>query len=147
MLAFVTQHPALRSGDARGNRALCVHRAAWVGFTCASLGIADAAGFDENAAFTTMRTHSTASVIVNESCLKDLSVASINGAMGIKAAVWFDDTDSSPCNERKQPLCRDLATSEFQVVSLRFMLPDVRGLSAKSLNIRRNSVSATYTFR
>lgn len=150
MLTFATaQRSILRSGDALCRRGSCVQWewAALLGLTLASFGLAGAAGFDEISAFTTVRTNSSTSNVASESRLKNLALANGNAATSIRAAAAIDDADSSLCNEKKQPLCRDLAASEFQVISLRFVLPEVRGLSPKSLNIRRNSVSATYTFR
>lgn len=144
MFAFATQQPI--SGDGLCDRASWLKWAALSGITCASFGGVIAAGFDDIGAFNTMRSNAPSSVIVNQSRPKNLAVASASATIGIKA-VALDDAESSLCNEKKQPLCRDLAASEFQLTSLRFMLPEVRGLSPKSLNIRRNSVSATYTFR
>lgn len=150
MLAFATaQRSILRSGGALCSRSACLQwaSAALVGLTLASFGLAGAAGFDEISAFTTVRSNASISNVANESRLKNLSLASSHAATSFRAAAAMDDADSPLCNEKKQPLCRDLAASEFQVVSLRFMLPEVRGLSPKSLNIRRNSVTANYTFR
>ena len=150
MLTFATaQRSILRSGDAPCSRRSCVRWewAALVGLTMASFGLAGASGFDEISAFTTVRSNSSTSNVASESRVKNLALASGNAATRIRGAVAIDDADASLCNDKKQPLCRDLAVSEFQVISLRFVLPEVRGLSPKSLNIRRNSVSATYTFR
>jgi len=121
--------------------------AALVVMTYASLNLANATDFLDIGALSKMRSSSPSSLIVLDTRAKNLDVLSTsNAAIGIKAAL-NDESDSSICNEKRQPLCRDLAASEFQLTSLRFMLPEVRGLSPKSLNIRRNSVSATYTFR
>lgn len=139
MLAFATaQRSMLRNGDALCGRGSCVRWewAALVGLTLASFGRAGAAGFDEISAFTTVRSNSSTSNVGSESRLKNLSLASSNAATSIRGAAAVDDADTSLCNDKKQPLCRDLAASEFQVISLRFVLPEVRGLSPKSLNIR-----------
>ncbi len=147
MLAFATQLPIQRRAARRCRRASCVQWAALAGMTWASLNLANAAGFDEIGAFNIMRPNALGNIIFNESRPKNFAAANANTTVGINVAVPIDATDSARCNEKKQPLCRDLARSEFQVTSLRFMLPEVRGLSPKSLNIRHNSVSATYTFR
>ena len=147
MLAFATQPPILCSGEGSCNSTFGAQWAALVAITCASLNLANAAGFDEIGAFNIMRPNALGSIIVNESRPKNFVVGSTNTAIGINVASAIDAAESSVCTEKKQPLCRDLAKSEFQLTSLHFMLPEVRGLSPKSLNIRRNSVSATYTFR
>ena len=88
------------------------------------------------------------SVIVNQSRPKNLGVSSANNAaIDIKGATSVAESDLSICDEKKQPLCRHLAASGLQLTSHRFMLPEVCGLSPKSLNIQRNSVSASYSFR
>ena len=122
--------------------------AALVVMTSASLNLANATDFLDIGALSNVRSSAPRGLIVLDSRAKSLDVLrTSNAAMGIKAATFNDESDSSICNQKRQPLCRDLAASEFQLTSLRFMLPEVRGLSPKSLNIRRNSVSATYTFR
>lgn len=148
MLAFTTQQTILRIGVGPCDRASCTQLAALMVMTYASLNLANATDFQDTGAFNNLRSNSPSSLIVNDIRPKNLGGFSTNNAaIGIKAATVADESDSSICNEKRQPLCRDLAASEFQLTSLRFMLPEVRGLTAKSLNIRRNSVSATYTFR
>ncbi len=66
---------------------------------------------------------------------------------GVVPAPFFEEPGSIRCRELSPKICRDLATTEFQLTSLRFMVPEVPGLAAKSLTIRRNSVIANYTFR
>ncbi len=145
MHPFTTQHSILGTSGGLRDRISCVQWTAFFVLLCASFGIATAAGVDEIGAFNNVRTRSVTSVVVNDSQPKNLAVSGSNAAIGIKLAI--DESESSMCNEKKQPLCRDLAASEFHMTSLRFMPPEVRGLSPKSLNVRRNLVSATYTFR
>ena len=148
MLAFTTQQTILRIGGGQGDRASCMQMAALMVMTYVSLNLASATDFQDAGAFSNLQSDSPSSLIVRDTRPKNLGGFSTNNAaIGIKAATVADESDSSICNEKRQPLCRDLAASEFQLTSLRFMLPEVRGLTAKSLNIRRNSVSATYTFR
>lgn len=66
---------------------------------------------------------------------------------GVVPAPFFEEPGSIRCRELPPKICRDLAKTEFQLTSLRFMVPEVPGLAAKSLTIRRNSVIANYTFR
>jgi hypothetical protein len=68
----------------------------------------------------------------------------LNGAV---PAPFFEAADLTRCREVQPKVCRDLARAEFQLTSLRFMVPDVPGLAPRSLSIRRNSVVANYTFR
>ena len=148
MVTFTSEQQQAGSSPAPRDRISCGQ---WAVLTCiigVSLNLAHAAGFDDTGALSNLRASSSTSVVVNESRPKNLAVSGTsNATVGVRAATLPDDRDLSICNEKTQPLCRDLAASEFQVTSLRFMLPEVRGLSPKSLNIRRNSVSATYTFR
>ena len=74
-------------------------------------------------------------------------LATIEYASGLAAAPFFAASESTQCREKPYRFCRDLAQSEFRLTSLRFMVPEVPGLSPKSLSIRRNSVVANYTFR
>ena len=148
MFAFTTQHVVSHGG---GGLYVGVFRVGWAALATiifGSVNLASAAGFHEISAINNASsTAAPTSIIFNESRPKNLSVTgATNAAISTKAAL-VESSDSSICNEKKQPLCRDLAASEFQFTSLRFMLPEVRGLSPKSLNVRRNSVSATYTFR
>lgn len=66
---------------------------------------------------------------------------------GVVPGPFFEEPGSIRCRELPPKICRDLAKTEFQLTSLRFMVPEVPGLAAKSLTIRRNSVIANYTFR
>jgi len=68
----------------------------------------------------------------------------LNGAV---PAPFFEEAELIRCREVQPKICRDLARAEFQLTSLRFMVPEVPGLAPKSLTIRRNSVVANYTFR
>lgn len=65
----------------------------------------------------------------------------------IPEAPFFTASESTQCRAKPYRFCRDFSQSEFRITSLRFMVPEVRGLSPKSLTIRRNSVIANYTFR
>ena len=100
MIAFASQYPILRSGCALCNRASCAQWFALIGVTCTSLGIANAAGFDDMGAFNPARTNASSSLVVNDSRPKWLSVASTNAAVGVKAAATIDDADSSLRNEK-----------------------------------------------
>ncbi len=75
------------------------------------------------------------------------SLTSIEPAAGLRQAPFFTASESTQCREKPYRFCRDLAQTEFRLTSLRFMVPEVRGLAPKSLTIRRNSVIANYTFR
>ena len=75
------------------------------------------------------------------------SLALIEPAAGPSEVPFFAASESTQCREKPYRFCRDLAQSEFRLTSLRFMVPEVRGLSPKSLTVRRNSVIANYTFR
>ena len=75
------------------------------------------------------------------------SLAVIEPVSGIPEAPFFTASESTQCREKPYRFCRDFAQSEFRLTSLRFMMPEVRGLAPKSLTIRRNSVIANYTFR
>lgn len=66
---------------------------------------------------------------------------------GVVPAQFFEEPGSIRCRELPPKICRDLTKTEFELTSLRFMVPEVPGLSAKSLTIRRHSVIANYTFR
>ena len=66
---------------------------------------------------------------------------------GVVPIPFFEEAESIRCREVQPKICRDLARAEFQLTSLRFMVPEVPGLAPKSLTIRRNSVIANYTFR
>ena len=150
MVTFTQQPLILFAGSRseRRDRISSAQWAAWVGIAFVSLNLANAAGSDDLGALSTLRSNSTISLVSNENRPKNLAVTgAANATVGSRVGTLPDDRDTSICNEKTQPLCRDLAASEFQVTSLRFMLPEVRGLSPKSLNVRRNSVSATYTFR
>ncbi len=74
-------------------------------------------------------------------------MAMIEPVSGLPEAPFFTASESTQCREKANRFCRDFAHSEFRVTSLRFMVPEVAGLSPKSLTIRRNSVVANYTFR
>ena len=65
----------------------------------------------------------------------------------LAAATPVDDAQADPCTGKRQAFCRDLAATELRITSLYFLLPEVRGLTPQRLNIRRNSVSVTYSFR
>ena len=148
MFAFTTQYLVARGRGGLYGGVFRVGSAAVAAVIFASANLTNAAGFHEITAINNAsNTAASTSIIFNESRPKNLSVTgATNAAISTKAAL-VESSDSSICNEKKQPLCRDLAASEFQFASLRFMLPEVRGLSPKSLNVRRNSVSATYPFR
>lgn len=75
------------------------------------------------------------------------NLATIENASGLPEAPFFTASELTQCREKTYRFCRDLTQSEFRMTSLRFMVPEVRGLSPKSLSIRRNSVVANYTFR
>ena len=75
------------------------------------------------------------------------SLAAIEPATGLPQAPFFTASEPTQCREKAYRFCRDLAQSEFRLTSLRFMVPEVRGLTPKSLTVRRNSVIANYTFR
>lgn len=60
---------------------------------------------------------------------------------------FFEAAESIRCREVQPKICRDLARTEIQLTSMRFMVPEVPGLQAKSLTFRRNTVIANYTFR
>ena len=60
---------------------------------------------------------------------------------------FFDAAESIRCRQVQPKICRDLARTEIQLTSMRFMVPEVPGLQAKSLTFRRNTVIANYTFR
>ena len=148
MATFTDRQPIANSGNASSCRAPGMRGILWAGIACAGVNVTSAAGFDDISAVNLTYANASTSVVVNESRPKNVAVASpSNAATGTRALTPIDESDSPLCNEKKQPLCRDLAASEFQLTSLRFVLPEVRGLSPKSLNIRRNSISATYTFR
>jgi len=66
---------------------------------------------------------------------------------GVVPIPFYEEAESIRCREVQPKICRDLARAEFQLTSLRFMVPEVPGLAPKSLTIRRNSVIANYTFR
>ena len=74
-------------------------------------------------------------------------LAAIEQISGPPEAPFFAASESTQCREKPYRFCRDLAQSEFRITSLRFMVPEIRGLSPKSLSIRRSSVVANYTFR
>ena len=73
--------------------------------------------------------------------------ALIEPVSGIPEAPFFTASESTQCQEKPYRFCRDFSQSEFRITSLRFIVPEIRGLSPKSLTIRRNSVIANYTFR
>jgi hypothetical protein len=77
----------------------------------------------------------------------DNRVGLIEQASGLPEVPFFSASESTQCREKPYRFCRDFSQSEFRLTSLRFMVPDVRGLTPKSLTIRRNSVIANYTFR
>lgn len=135
MVAFNIQFSAI--GPAMYGVALVV-------LTLLNWSAAHAAGAEEHHATSMMRINAGASVFMVEDRQKG---ASVPDGMEIRVGAPINDRDTPRCSEKMQPLCRDLATSEFQITALRFMLPEVRGLSPKRLNIRRNSISASYTFR
>lgn len=60
---------------------------------------------------------------------------------------FYEETELTLCRTRPQRFCRDLAKAEFEITSLRPMVPSVPGLTAKSLTFRHNAVIANYTFR
>jgi len=66
---------------------------------------------------------------------------------GVVPIPFFEEAASIRCREVQPKICNDLARAEFQLTSLRFMVPPVPGLAPRSLTIRRNSVIANYTFR
>lgn len=136
MVALKVQFPAV-------GPTICA--VALVILTFANGSMAYAANADDNSAIPRMRINSSATVVMTDDRQKTTGMARV--PMAIRVVAPIDEQDAPRCGEKVQPFCRDLAASEFQMTSLRFMLPEVRGLSPKSLNIRRNSVSATYTFR
>jgi len=73
--------------------------------------------------------------------------ALIENVSGLPEEPFFNASESTQCRAKPYRFCRDFSQSEFRLTSLRFMVPEVRGLSPKSLSIRRNSVVANYTFR
>ncbi len=75
------------------------------------------------------------------------SLSLIEHASELPEAPFFTASESAQCREKPYRFCRDFSQSEVRLTSLRFMVPEVRGLSPKSLTIRRNSVIANYTFR
>lgn len=75
------------------------------------------------------------------------SLTMIERASGPPQAPFFTASEAAQCREKPYRFCRDFSQSEFRVTSLRFMVPEVPGLSPRSLTIRRNSIIANYTFR
>ncbi len=71
----------------------------------------------------------------------------IENVSGLPEEPFFNASESTQCRAKPYRFCRDFSQSEFRLTSLRFLVPEVRGLSPKSLSIRRNSVVANYTFR
>lgn len=65
----------------------------------------------------------------------------------IAPTAFYEETELTLCRTRPQRFCRDLAKAEFEITSLRPMVPSVPGLTAKSLTFRHNAVIANYTFR
>ena len=144
MGALLVQHSIAPSERQRCNWLSRVRWATLLILANSSVNVASAADFHQMGAFSSMPTSSFS----NEGKAKNPSVfGSSSAAVSSTAVMLIVPSDSSICNEKRQPLCRDLAASEFHFTSLRFVLPEVRGLSPKSLNVRRNSVSVTYTFR
>lgn len=66
---------------------------------------------------------------------------------GIVPLPFFEEAESIRCREMAPKVCRDLARTEIQLTSTRFMVPEVPGLQAKRLTIRHHTVIANYTFR
>lgn len=77
----------------------------------------------------------------------DSRLKSDRDALAVAAAMPVDGAPADPCTGKRQAFCRDLAATELRITSLYFMLPEVPGLTPQRLNIRRNSVSVTYSFR
>lgn len=94
------------------------------------------------ARYLTMSPYRSVGALTAENRLK-----SYRDARGVAAGAPIDDGEAVRCVGKRQAFCRDLAETELRVTSLYFLLPEVRGLSPQRLNIRRNSVSATYSFR
>ena len=60
---------------------------------------------------------------------------------------FFEEAESIRCRTSPLKFCRDFSKTEVQITSLRFMVPPVPGLAAKSLTFRHNTVIANYTFK
>ena len=56
-------------------------------------------------------------------------------------------TPALGCTNRFQGFCRDLSAAEFDLKSMKTLLPEIAGLTPQRLSLRRNRVSVTYTFR
>ncbi len=152
MVAFTAQKLIAGSHAKSRGRATPARRAAVACVTCASPNLSHDAALDDMGALASPRADAPPSVVVNRAAFESIDFSAAANATavinsGVTVVTVPDDQDPSICDRKTHPLCRDLAAPEFQATSLRFMLPEVRGLSPKSLSIRRNIISTTYTFR